>query len=223
MGYYWGMDRLVYPGTTVMSNWKANSNLQFTGYYLAPAPARPTSTWMGVNARPALAAMGWGFIPLYVGHQANRTDHIGKFTTEQAEIDAREAIADAQAKGFPAGTYIYFDVEQGGTLSSEYILYVMNWCGYLKNLSSYIPSVYCSYKDTADQFKNMVSGMGGRIYCFRIGTYTGNSGVDSAPNPADCSVDYASIWQLEQDVTKTFGDYTLVVDMNSSLYKDPSR
>lgn len=136
--------------------------------------ARPTSTWMGVNARPALTAMGWRFILIYVGHQANRPDHQGMFTR------------------------IYFDVEQGGVLSSEYVLYVTNWCGYLKNLSSYIPSVYCSYSDTADQFKNMVNGMGGRIYCYRIGTYTGNSGVDPAPNPANCSVAYASTWQLEQ-------------------------
>lgn len=138
-------------------------------------------------------------VDIYVGHQANRPDHQGMFTR------------------------IYFDVEQGGVLSSEYVLYVTNWCGYLKNLSSYIPSVYCSYSDTADQFKNMVSGMGGRIYCYRIGTYTGNSGVDPAPNPANCSVAYASTWQLEQEVSKTFGDYTLVVDMNSSIYQDPSR
>lgn len=219
MSYYWGIDRMVYPGDTIMGNWKQNSNLKFTIYYLAPGPARDDMSWMGVNARPALAAMGWGFLPIYLGQQK---EHTSRHTKEQAEIDALQAISEAQAEGFPSGTYIYFDVEAGDEYTSDYLVYLTNWCGYLKARSSYKPGIYCSYK-RANQIENMISAMGGRVYCYRIGTYTGNSGIDPAPSPTDCSVDFATTWQLEQEVSKTFGDYTLKVDMNSSIYQDPSR
>lgn len=218
MSYYWGMDTMVYPGKKIMLDWKQNSDLKFTGYYLAPGPHRKDASWMGVNARQELAAMGWGFVPIYLGQQLQDTS---KHTQAQAEKDAQQAVDEAQAEGFPSETYIYFDVEAGDEYTADYISYLTSWCRYLKTHSSYKPGIYCSYK-RAGQIKNMISEMGGRVYCWRL-SYKGNSGIDPAPCPADCTVDYASIWQLEQNVFKTFGSHTLKVDMNSSLYQDPSK
>ncbi len=52
-----GFDSLAYPGDDVMAWLKANTNLSFVGFYLAPAPSRPTSKWMG--RRALLASQGW--------------------------------------------------------------------------------------------------------------------------------------------------------------------
>jgi hypothetical protein len=46
---------------------KANTNLVWCGYYLAPAPSHHDTSWMGTRA--ALAAAGWGVAPVYLGQQ----------------------------------------------------------------------------------------------------------------------------------------------------------
>ena len=56
-----GFDSLSYPGDAVMAWLKANTNFRFVGFYLAPAPSRPTSAWMA--RRSTLSAQGWALPP----------------------------------------------------------------------------------------------------------------------------------------------------------------
>jgi hypothetical protein len=44
--YYLGFDRSTWPGTSVMSDWWTNTPLWFAGFYLAPAPNHPNTSWM---------------------------------------------------------------------------------------------------------------------------------------------------------------------------------
>ncbi len=65
-----GFDTSTYPGDSTMSWLKTHTNLQWVGYYLAPAPSRTNATWMGSYARQGgLRDQGWGVAPLYVGEQ----------------------------------------------------------------------------------------------------------------------------------------------------------
>lgn len=47
MAFYAGFDILQYPNIAMMNWLNANTNLVWCGYYLAPAPNRPTSQWIG--------------------------------------------------------------------------------------------------------------------------------------------------------------------------------
>src|SRR5262249_18022116 len=58
-----GIDRSTYPGDTVMQWLWDNTNLYWTGFYLAPAPSHGKDTsWM--SRRGVLKQMGWGFAPV---------------------------------------------------------------------------------------------------------------------------------------------------------------
>src|ERR1700691_4592878 len=60
-------DRSDYPGDDVMTWLRAHTNLQWCGYYFAPAPSHGDTSWMA--RRSALVAAGWGIAPIYVGQQ----------------------------------------------------------------------------------------------------------------------------------------------------------
>ena len=53
-----GFDRSEYPGDAIMAWLKGNTNLAWCGYYLAPAPSHPGTSWM-MN-RVKLVTDGWG-------------------------------------------------------------------------------------------------------------------------------------------------------------------
>lgn len=53
-----GFDRLTYPGDAVMTALYDNTNLAWTGFYLAPAPSQPYTGWM--TKAQTLRDMGWG-------------------------------------------------------------------------------------------------------------------------------------------------------------------
>jgi len=62
-----GFDTAFYPGDSQMAWLKANTNLVWCGYYLAPAPSHRDTSWMGTRA--TLLAQGWGIAPVYLGQQ----------------------------------------------------------------------------------------------------------------------------------------------------------
>src|SRR5216684_1624616 len=60
------------PTWRLMKWLNQNTNLVWCGYYLAPAPNRPTSQWMG---KYSAVKDKWGVLPVYVGQQDERTGH----------------------------------------------------------------------------------------------------------------------------------------------------
>jgi hypothetical protein len=46
MTFFVGFDCLAYPGTDEMTWLKANTNLGWCGFYLAPAPSHSDSSWI---------------------------------------------------------------------------------------------------------------------------------------------------------------------------------
>jgi len=62
-----GFDSAAYPGDACMAWLKANTNLEWCGYYLGPAPSYSGASWM--TQQGALSAAGWELAPIYVGEQ----------------------------------------------------------------------------------------------------------------------------------------------------------
>lgn len=221
MGHYWGLDVSGYPGDAKMQDWWTNSPCYFTGFYLAPAPYHSDTSWM--SKRSTLVSQGWGFLPLYVGRQAASS----YLTSAQGTTDANNAISLMQQAGFPSGfpnqTYIYLDVEQGGLLSSNFITYIKAWVAQIQANGLYLPGIYCSYSQTADQIKNAINSSGVRFYVFHLTYNASNSFVGTAPDPSGSGVSYATTWQVCQNISKTFGSSTInPVDADASIYSDPS-
>lgn len=67
--FYYGMDVSLYPGDAAMQAWWNASPFCYTGFYLAPAPYHQDASWM--SKRQVLINQGWGFMPVYVGRQAD--------------------------------------------------------------------------------------------------------------------------------------------------------
>ena len=88
-----GIDKRDYPGDNTIQWLINNTNLKWTGFYLAPSPCQGNISWM--NKYNALKNFGWGFAPIYVGQQDPITTgcpssaHV--LTQAQCITDASEA------------------------------------------------------------------------------------------------------------------------------------
>ncbi len=157
---YAGIDRLEYPGNAFMSGLMQHTNLLWTGFYLAPTLSHPNTSWMTHLADLRAMGPGWGTAPLFVGqqHPSGPGSHV--LTAAQGRQDALHAAQLADQAGFadetdlPWPPRIYLDIEIGGNLPPDLLAYVNAWCQVIRSHeTSYLPAVYCSYKDTAAQLQ----------------------------------------------------------------------
>ena len=106
---YLGFDRNLYPGDAAFPTLK--KTLAFTGYWLNTPPGEKTNTWIG--KRDFLSNSGFGFLVLFRG----RDSHDFKKPSDgpaKGVLDAEATVAAAKNEGFPAGTIIFLDIEEGG-------------------------------------------------------------------------------------------------------------
>ena len=225
---YAGFDRLDYPGIDTMTS-LIQTNFRWCGYYLAPAPNRSYSAWM--NNYQALAALGWGFAPVFVGQQQYDPNkpYSTILTPEQGTADAQAAVNLMQTEGFPAGSVIFLDVESGGPIQQEMYDYAAAWQTSVAN-SGYRPGIYCSHL-VVDGFKANGVAAGLVFWTFRLPDV--NPHVYAALFPeyptSDSGKDGMLCWQYAQgqfgtSISWDGGNSTLDnVDMDTSEVPDPSQ
>ncbi|TDE84645.1 glycoside hydrolase domain-containing protein [Deinococcus sp. S9] len=205
---YYGFDRSVYPTDAVMTAWRSQTPFKFCGFYLGPTATGQHSDNSWMTKRSFLKNLNWGFLVLYLGRQLNQTK-----TADLARSDAQDASNLAAQAGFPKGTIIYLDVEQGGLLPSDFITYITTWCAALSNAGTYLPGIYCSYSQTADQIKAALT-VNTQFYVYHIGLASPSCSnpfpdPNSAPAPSTSGVSYAVAWQYTQNCSFTAAGYTL--------------
>ena len=215
-----GFDRSDYPGNTVMAWLRANTNLRWCGYYLAPAPSHGSLTWM--TRRAALRAAGWGIAPLYVGQQITGPGSQSP-STAQGTIDGKDAVALMGAEGFEPGRCVYLDLENGPPLTNPLRDYVGTWCDAVKQ-GGFQPGIYCSHGFAID-VHNLRSDV--RIWAFNVSTTKSHPVPAPFPDPHPSGSGYlgATAWQLGQnciiDVQPAHLG-KLDVDLDTALTDDPS-
>jgi hypothetical protein len=220
---YGGFDSLAYPdaaATGTMRWLKQNTNFAFAGYYLAPAPARPDSQWMGKRA--ALAGQGWGFAPVYVGQQ--EADHPGThvLTAAQGGLDAAAAAHLMQGEGFAAGSFVYLDCEEGGAASAATIAYVAAWYDAVITDGRFAPGLYCSYTTAASLLAVRPFA---RLWVWKLRDPPPTAPDRPARDPNGSSVAQATIWQYGQNRPIAFPGSPaphLTLDLDCSSLADPS-
>src|SRR5438270_630427 len=125
-----GFDRSEFPGPAKMKWLKENTNLEWCGYYLGPSPSHPGTSWMGHRA--AITKQGWGVAPLYVGQQVTgKGSHHP--SQHQGQIDGQETVQLMTQEGFPTGTCVYLDLENGLPFPQPLRDYVLSWAQFVQS------------------------------------------------------------------------------------------
>jgi len=238
-----GLDALQYPGNDAMDWLLHNTNLTWTGFYLAPAPSQRRGTsWMPPGNQQAvydfLRDLGWGFAPIYVGQQteASAPNASHRLNPEQGIADAADAAVLATTAGFPEGRNIFLDIEQGPPADPRMIAYYESWGDEIVNNSPYNPGVYCSHLLAAALFRIDPRPV---FWVFNIGKFTcdRNNAVRKGlglvtgspfpnPPPAGSGVQFASLWQYAQGSQMCSldagGTQIPQVDFDRATTNDPS-
>lgn len=202
---YLGFDRSGYPGDAVMASLFEHTPLYFVCFYL-PAPSQPGTSWIG--KQQLLRDQGWGFLPTFVGQQViGGGSHV--VTAAQGRIDGDAACARMAEAGFPEGSVVYLDIENGLQMPANQVDYVRAWIDTVNASqppTGYWPGVYCSKKGTAAQ----VAGLAPDIPIWVYGPQrllppvpaggtrpTVVFDLDSETPPADMHTDFpsATAWQ----------------------------
>ena len=224
-----GFDRLGYPGDDVMQHLWNNTNLAWTGFYLAPAPSQPNTSWMSKAA--LLRGMGWGLAPIFVGQQLAGGPGAHNLSAAQGTTDAARAVELANTAAIGDGSVIYLDIEAGGGLPQAYLDYAQAWIDGIRG-TGYRPGVYCSYKTTADQIRAANPDVFFWVFNvnkFATSAFQESAGVFRTPQVDQSGCSYAVAWQFIQGangVTVPHGDGTSgtlgPVDFDSATVLDPS-
>ena len=207
MSFYAGFDTASYPGNSQMDWLKANTNLSWCGYYLAPAPSHEDRSWM--TNRAYLSESGWGILPVYLGQQ---TSGPGSHNVNgpQGATDGANAASLAKGDGFAAGTSIFLDIEDGSALTADSTAYIQAWAlGVVAG--DYSPAFYCSHviaPQVAAAIASLNPAPAARIWVYKVSTvaqhsYTGNIHSFPTADPAGAGYSTACAWQDEQNAVLT--------------------
>jgi Domain of unknown function (DUF1906) len=197
-----GFDSNDYPGD---SNLKLlRQTFSYTGYWLNNPPGASSNNWVG--HRDAVQRAGFGFLVLFNGrlYAALKTVTNAK---RMGQSDARAAAASARREGFPSGTVIFLDQEQGGRMLAEQKAYIYAWVDGVVAVG-FRAGIYCSGMRSTDE-GNVVTAedirqtAGSRQIVYWVSNDAcppapGCAFPKRAPKPADSGVEFADVWQFAQ-------------------------
>ena len=200
--FFLGFDRNDYPGDDTMKLFR--KDFAFTSYWLGNPPGETFNSWSG--KRELLRLQGWGFLPLFNGPASGQLRDKA-YTLKRVAKDAKAAVAAARREGFPAGTVIFLDIEEGDRLPSTYTIYLKHWAADLA-AAGFRAGVYCSGIPvdegeglsliTADFIRGQIEPAELIYWVFNDSCPPSPGCVtpDSLPAPSKSGVAYAQVWQF---------------------------
>ena len=211
-----GLDNYAFPGLPMLSAIASETNIVWVSMYL-PSPSHADTSWCG--QRTGILNLNLGLSPIYVGQQTvGPGSH--NVTPEQGTSDGYDAAAKMTAEGFPVGSCVYLDREEGGPYTEPQSGYTAAWCVALA-ARGFLPGVYCSHQIAADVAADNPTA---RIWAFKVPTIEPTTAVAPfpTPDPSGCGYAEAVGWQRQQNVTISGNGFNLVVDLDVSTMVDPS-
>lgn len=214
-----GFDCSFFLGTAAMQWLKENSNLEWCGFYLAPAPSHRDMSWM--VRRAVMEAQGWGFAPVYVGQQVVGPGERNTNASTGME-DGAEATTLMRTAGFAEGSVVFLDLENGLPLTAPEGDYVRAWVAAVAH-GGFTAGVYVSHA-MASAVRAVAPAA--RIWTFNVPTiapadYHGLT--FPAPSPEGSGFAEAVAWQRAQNVNIQVNGRTVKVDLDSAASSDPSK
>lgn len=200
--HYLGFDRNDYPGDEAMK--LLRRDFAFTGYWLGNPPGEKTNTWSG--KREMLRSEGFGFVLLFAGPTSDQLRDEA-YTRKRVADDTEAAAAAARREGFPPGSLIFLDIEEGGRLPLTYVTYLKLWASELGRLG-FGAGVYCSGIPidegerisliTSDFIRDQIkpSELVYWVYNDSCPPSPGCKTAQDPPAPSASGIGYAQIWQF---------------------------
>lgn len=218
---YLGFDRNDYPGE---DNLKAlRQTFAFSGYWLNNPPGGNSNSWPG--KRSVLQDTGFGFLVVFNGRTYAQIKAAGD-PIKLGAADAATAVSSARGEGFPTGTVIFLDQEEGGRLLPEQRSYLHAWVDAVQ-ATGFGAGVYCSgivAKEsggaTVITAEDIRKNAGGRKLMY----WVSNDACPPSPGcafrkklliPAASGIPFADVWQFAQSprrrdfTTGCFGTYNV--------------
>jgi hypothetical protein len=178
----------------------------FTGYWLNNPPGSKTNSWEGKRA--VVANLGFGFLVVFNGRTFAEIKRNGN-PEKLGASDGGLAAASARREGFPPGTIIFLDQEEGGRLLPEQRAYLHAWVDAVR-VAEFAAGVYCSgiaAKEgsgaaviTAEDIRQNAAGRDLK-YWVTNDSCPPSPGCDVSRkplNPATSGVSFADVWQFAQ-------------------------
>ena len=201
---YLGFDRNDYPGDENLRILR--QTFSFAGYWLNNPPGENSNTWIG--KRRVLESEGFGFLVLFNGRLYADLKNVRR-ATRLGKSDGQAAVNTARGQGFPSGTVIFLDQEQGGRMLPEQKAYIYNWVDTV-NGAGFRAGIYCS--GIAAQESHGVGivtaidirqNSGGRKIVYFVTNDAcppspGCAFPKKPPSPAQSGIAFADIWQFAQ-------------------------
>src|SRR6185312_4522600 len=201
---YLGFDRNDYPGD---SNLKLlRQTFSYAGFWLNQPPGEKTNTWAG--KRQALQSAGFGFLVLFNGRLYSPLRPLSR-AGRLGSSDAQAAVATARREGFPEGTIIFLDQEEGGRMLPAQKAYIYAWVDGVA-AAGFRAGIYCSgiaaNEDggvsaiTAEDVRQNSAGR-------KIVYWVANDACPPSPgctfpkspsSPSQSGIDFAEVWQYAQ-------------------------
>jgi hypothetical protein len=201
---YLGFDRNEYPGDETLA--ALRRKFSFTGYWLNTPPGARGNSWLG--KRDVARAAGFGFLVLFNG----RLDAELKKNHDPSALgksDAAVATASARREGFPVGTIIFLDVEEGGRMLPEQKAYIYAWVDGI-GASGFRAGVYCSGIPAQEDngvavitAEDLRENAGGRSITYWVTNDAcppspGCAFPGLVPTPSRSGLAFADVWQFAQ-------------------------
>ncbi len=201
---YLGFDRNDYPGDSSLQ--LLRGKFSFAGFWLNNPPGANTNSWTG--KRRVVQELGFGFLVVFNGRTFAQIKEAAD-ATKLGASDGAMAVSSARHEGFPAGTIIFLDQEEGGRLLPEQRDYLHAWADAVQS-AGFGAGVYCSgiaYREgsgaTVVTAEDIRQNAGGR----RLAYWVANASCPPSPgcvlpsklpNPAASGVSFADVWQFAQ-------------------------
>ena len=144
-GRFVGFDRNDYPGDGRLA--ELRRSFDYAGFWLTPPPGETANSWTG--KRQAVRDAGFGFLVLANGKLEKQILKAGGTPDALGKADGMQAVAAASREGFPKGTIIFLDQEEGGRLTDAQAAYFFGWTEAVGG-SEYKPGAYLSGQQVPD-------------------------------------------------------------------------
>jgi hypothetical protein len=197
-----GFDRNQYPGDTYLT--ALRRTFSFAGYWLNNPPNTNANSWVG--KRKIMRTAGFGFLLLFNG----RLDAEIKKEASASDLgraDAEAAVTAAEREGFPKGSVIFLDQEEGGAMLPEQKAYIYSWVDGV-NHAEFRAGIYCSGIAVSAGQASVVTAndirenAGGRSIEFWVAEDScppsPGCSFQEPPLPSDSGTQFATAWQYAQ-------------------------
>ena len=202
--FYLGFDRNDYPGDANLK--LLRQTFSYAGFWLNQPPGEKTNTWAG--QRQAVQSAGLGFLVLFNGRlnsQLKTVRNAGRLGKSDAQI----AAASARREGFPPGTIIFLDQEEGGRMLPAQKAYIYAWVDGVA-AAGFHAGIYCSGIAAKEDggasvvtAKDIRQDSAGRSIVYWVANDAcppspGCAFSRPPPSPSDSGIDFAEVWQFAQ-------------------------